>query len=100
MRTRQQEIADDVRIVAGQVATNGTVPSGTGDFTVTKTGTGQYTVTFAPRMKVILSATANAFSNLYGVGVSFTANQVIFSTFATANNVATDIGFLFTVVGR
>lgn len=99
MRTRQADVGGP-RIVAGQVNTNGTIASGTGDFTVTKTGTGQYTVSFAPRLKVILSATANAFSNLYSVGVTYGTNQVIFSTYTTATNVATDISFLFTVVGR
>jgi hypothetical protein len=84
--------------IAGRVNADGTIATGDG-FTVSKGGTGNYTITFAPGMRLtaaVAGGTLAAGGWAQTGGYSERAFTVL--TYSTAN-VATDIAFSFIAVG-
>jgi hypothetical protein len=85
-------------VIAGRVNADGTIAAGDG-FTVSKGGTGNYTITFAPGMRLtvaVAGGTLAAGGWAQTAGYSDRAFTVL--TYSTAN-VATDIAFSFIAVG-
>ena len=98
MRTRQSEVAGAQRMCAGYVDLNGKIVMGTGDFTVAKTGVGQYTITFL-KAKQLLGATANPVGSPYAASVQGSGASIVVGIYTPAG-VATDFSFQFTAVVR
>jgi hypothetical protein len=101
MRTAPQDAPGRLVTVTGEVSNGGGVLTGSG-FTASRTGTGTYTIRFAPRFRALLSFTAMTLTgNTVAVGQSGTLapDSINVLTYASSTNAATDAWFAFTAAG-
>lgn len=89
---------DGLRIVRGIVAADGSITEGTG-FTINKTGTGAYTVTYTTAFSDVPAFTFNSSSQpVYRINGTTTASAASVLTFTLAG-VAADAAFHFHSIG-
>ena len=84
-------------IIAGRVNSDGSIFSGDG-FTVAKTGTGAYTITFLGGFRAI-AATAIAGSSNQAVQGGASGSTFNVGTFLTSTGAGADMAFSFVAVG-
>lgn len=89
-----------LRIIRGRISAAGTITTGTG-FTVTKTGTGAYTVTFSTAFSAEPTVTATPQVGLARIATctNVGASSAQFRTFDSAGGAAVDQDFHFIIIG-
>jgi len=91
---------ENLRILRGRIAGNGTIITGSG-FTVSKTGTGAYTVTFSTAFasEPTITATPQVALARIATCTSVFAGSAGFRTFDSAGGAAIDQDFHFIAIG-
>ena len=91
---------ENLRIIRGRIAGNGTITTGSG-FTVSKTGTGAYTVTFTTAFASEPTITATPQVGLARIATctNVGASSAQFRTFDSTTGAAVDQDFHFIAIG-